>query len=260
MASKADRYPGLSELGIEDFKHVRDSGRQGSFITPRGTVGHAFLNRARDFDGDGKFNFTAKLYLPADSTEAQELKQLIDTIYETNAERFKAEQAALKDPKKRKKLSARVENPVLIEDEESPFNGMLMFKFKQKRDILDKKDPSKVVGHRVIRFVDGRGQQIPNERRPLLGTGTIAKLSFTPFWYNTPLNSGVRLGVSAIQILKLIKYEGVRDNFEADDEGYVYEDDGSWSDEGGDADEGGFTRASAGGSGDEGDSGDEKPF
>jgi len=233
---KRGSFPNLKDLGLDgQLKTVRGAGRDGSFITLPGQLKYAFLTKARDYKGDGNFAYSTQFILPAGSVEQGELTRLLEAIYKLGAAEARA---------RKEKVSSTFKAFSQVDDE----TGDQVYRFKLKRDIVDF-GSKKVTGHRSVRFVDAKGAPIPAEKRPNIGTGTIAKLAFTPSFYSTPLMSGVSLKVTSVQILNLVRYEGRSDHFEAA-EGYVYSEEGYEGETdaaGGEA----FTRPSVGGSGSE---------
>ena len=201
-----------------------------SFTTPKGAAVFPHLNNPDfKFDDDGVYK--VDLALDAESPEAQEFMELIDSYVDEAVEEQKAE---LK-PAQAKKVEAH--KPYFMEeDEEGEETGRVKFRFKANYQWKDKK--SGKTNYRNITMFDSKGGK-PLSNPPTVRHGSILKIAakFGNSWYSAQnKTAGVTMYIQAVQILELAEGGGNAENFgfgEEEDYSSVADESSDFSEEDG---------------------------
>jgi len=166
------------------------------YITPIGELHWVVV------DGDGidasmekdgsKMVFQASLHLASDSKEAKEFKAKLNEVWA----QYKADNKLKGKPKS-------LGYKELTDDNDEP-TGIIEFRAKTNVTFKDGK-PNKV------KVFNAKGQDITEayaESTTKIGNGSIGRLYVTLRGYSVPGNAGVSIYLAAVQIAKLVPYEG----------------------------------------------------
>lgn len=196
-------------------------------LTPRGVFKYTHLNKP-DF-GTKKFpkkegEFSVTLVLDKDDPKTtafiEKIEALMPELEEQAQELFDEASARVKAKWKAKKITEPVFQPFYQDelDEDGDPTGNLLFRFKTKATYEDKE--SGQTKTKVIKLLDGRGEVIPNKKRPLVYSGTEGKVAFTVSLSFIPeeAKAFVTFYLAEVKILKLAASTGGRSAFADDDE------------------------------------------
>lgn len=177
-------------------------------VTPKMVLVYPFLQRPRDFKGDGQFYYKTDATLGG--AEAAELEKLILEQIDVSA--------------KKHKLKKKAAPPFTADvDDDDKETGLTRFRFKVRHQMKTK---SGDVWDRKPRFFDAQGHPMPDGI--LLGTGTKAQISFQWYhWKSGSLGAGVTMQPVAVMVHELVEYGGRSQDpgaygFDTDDEGYGF--------------------------------------
>lgn len=190
--------------------------------TPKGRAEWAKIVKA-DTKFDAAGIYSVDLYLKADDPEVQELCAKLDDLVE------EAKNDAIEENPKRKPLTAPAYEAVT--DDDGNETGELKFKFKLKAQVKTK--DGKVYKQRPF-VVDAKGNPILKfdaDGDPLndgfkVGNGSVVKVAFEPIKYfvASSKTAGVSLRLRAVQIIKLVEFNGGGGDFFEEEEGYEIDD------------------------------------
>lgn len=157
------------------------------FKTDKGIAMYPWLNKA-DFQFDSNGQYKVNLRMPEEA-----LKSLMDEVKKAADEAFGAKAKTAKMPWKK---DADTGELVLVTKS----------KFKPK-------------------FVDSKGQMIAENNVPPIYGGSTLKLAGNIYPYTAGGNVGVSLQLAGVQIIELSEGSGGGVTFEAEEDGYVLEND-----------------------------------
>lgn len=190
--------------------------------TPKGRAEWAkVITPDTKFDPAGVYS--VDLYLKADDPEVQELCAKLDDLVE------EAKNDAIEENPKRKPLTAPAYE--VVTDDSGNETGELKFKFKLKAQVKTK--DGKTYRQRPM-LVDAKGNPIlkfDSDGDPIndgfkIGNGSIVKLAYEPVKYFVAgtKTAGVSLRLRAMQIIKLVEFNGGGGDFFEEEEGFEVED------------------------------------
>jgi hypothetical protein len=179
--------------------------------TRKGIGQYLFINKpGKAFDEGGIPDYTATLLL----TE-EDAKPLIDAI-----DKLKAE--ALAEVKTTKKTAREADDPYATDEK----TGMIRFRFKKPSET--NYDGKKAKAH--VAVADARGNIIPQDKVPAMGSGSIIKINgYLSPYYVPALGVGVSLKLRGLQLVKLQSFGGEDAKFEVeeDDDAFEFNDEAS---------------------------------
>jgi hypothetical protein len=187
-------------------------------ITPRGELVYPHLNRPDDrFDKENP-KYTTKIRLKQSDEDVQKLMQRLDQLADEAFDTARKENA--KDAKKITRA-----NPYEAEtDDAGNDTGNIIVKAAMKASYKDKKTGQSVDMRPALK--DAKRNDIdPSTVR--IGGGTEAKLAMRVrgYYVASQKKAGITLDLNAVQILKLVEYNGGGGNYFAEEDGFEAEDD-----------------------------------
>ena len=145
-----------------------------------------------------------KITLLLDAEKAEPLTDLVDKAM---TESFKEAVAAEKDLKKKKAIKPAADKPYKnVTDDEGNETGQVQFNFKMGAGGISAK--TKLPWSRRPNLFDSKGKPL-DPTKANIGGGSLVKVAFELFPFYTPLvGAGVSLRLTAVQVLKLVEYNG----------------------------------------------------
>lgn len=191
-------------MAKEKKTYVQKTTPEGEFIWPK-------LHTPDEFKGKKTYN--TSFALPADHPWVEKCIKLIDKM----ADEALAEAVANdKRPQKKKDASPwkLAQKPYENETDKDSGEetGRVLFKFKKNYEVKDYKTGEMKTTE--VKMFDGRGKKI--RVNPWSGTIGCVSFTFLPYAQGADVGAGVKLGLDAVQIIKLVK------GGERDAEGYGF--------------------------------------
>jgi hypothetical protein len=173
--------------------------------TKKGIGQYLWINKPNTkFAEGGAGDYTATLLLS--EADAQPLIDAIDKI----------KAAALAEVKAGGKKPKEVDPPYSTDDT----TGLIKFRFKKPAE--SNIDGKKVKNH--VAVADAKGNLIPVDKVPAMGSGSIIKINgFLSPYYVPALGVGVSLKLRGVQVIKLNTFSGEDAKFEAEDDDDAFE-------------------------------------
>lgn len=191
-----------------------------TFTTPHGAAVYPWLNKADSKFGDPTYKCNLAVETEAAQPLVDKLQDLFDAFYAEKLEEHG-------------KKKMRCEDMPWDEDD----NGNIVFKTKRNQFGKNKKTGEE--WENKIRFFDASGK--PVEKPPLIGGGSVLRLSIEPQCWEVSGKLGLKLNIKAVMIIepKQGGSAATADSFgfEAEEGGYEYNPDtfeGAEGDEDGD--------------------------
>lgn len=210
--------------------------------TPKGVFKYVWLNKPdTKFDADGVYTVT--VVMDKENPKTQKLlKDLAAEHKKAVAEathKWDEMTAQQKAKFKKKGITGPAAMPFyedVVDDEGDP-TGQISLRFKTKARI--KSSRTGRVTARTVPFYDGRGNIIPDKKRPSIFAGTVGAVAFTPRGSYIPKDAEVYLSLylDSVRILELKTAGGGGDDWDDDDDASDF--DGSTLDDVADDDLGG---------------------
>lgn len=181
--------------------------------TPVGVFKFCHLNKPdTKFNAAGEFNVSVVL----DGEDAA-VKRMLATLEKAHAKAVAAGEegwAEIPAATKRKMAAKGVKELTALPfyedeyDENDQPTGNIIMRFKTKAAFEDRK--TGVMTEKVIPFIDGKGQVIPNNKRPLVYGGTTGRVDFTdrPYFIPAQGTCGLSMYLNKVQIAKLVSSGG----------------------------------------------------
>lgn len=182
-------------------------------ISPKGIFKYTHLNKP-DHKGAERFNaalqYKVTLILPKDDPETKKMIANLEKKYKEAEEHAKTQMdeasAKQKGAWKKKGITDPDMQPFFDEEYDEDTGeptGNIELRFKSHAEFKDK-DTGKV-NKKIIPFIDGRGQTIPNKKRPNVFAGTEGRVAFTtaPAFIPAEGKCFLSLYLNSVQITKL---------------------------------------------------------
>ncbi len=154
------------------------------YISPVGRLVFPYLNKARDFQGDGNFAFSTKLDIEGEA--GLQFEQFLVDYAREYSKRIN-----------RKSISLDSLVGPALDKSKKPVEGVNRFSFKVKVFEGFERKPA-------FYMADGT----PYNVEPKIGTGTLAEIAFTIYEWAAGPNRGFTLQPEGVRIIELT--EGVR--------------------------------------------------
>ena len=181
--------------------------------TPVGVFKYCHLNKP-DTKFDAVGDFSVSVVFDAEAPAVKRMIAALDKEYAKAIAEAREQFDAISVPNK-KKLAAKgikavVPLPFYEEeyDENDQPTGNLVMRFKTKAQFKDRK--TGVISEKVVPFIDGKGQTIPNNKRPLVYGGTTGRVDFSvrPYFVPAQGTAGLSVYLNKVQIAKLVSSGG----------------------------------------------------
>jgi hypothetical protein len=177
-------------------------------VSPRGIAVWPRLNEPDfKFNENGEFSVDLRVD-PNDPTVAgflAELEQIYEEHYEATCQR---------EGKKKLKRADMPWKPETDEDDDE--TGMVLIRFKRRHKVTSKKT-GKTYFFQPVLFDSQR-----NPTTEMVGGGSEVRVKCEPYgWYTPQLGCGLKLSLSAVQIIELVSPGGANADGFDDEEGYV---------------------------------------
>lgn len=180
-----------------------------SETTPVGTFKYVHLNKP-DTRYKEEGEYSVNVVLDRDEPAVKALLKKLDKLHaaavEAAEEKFEELPAKTLAKLKQKNITEVDVNPFYEEDydENDQPTGSVVLKFKTKASFKDKKTGAMV--EKVVTLVDGKGQVIPKNKRPLVYAGTTGRVQFAAVAYFIPASAtaGLSFYLNKVQIKDLV--------------------------------------------------------
>lgn len=189
--------------------------------TPKGEIQYAHVFEPQTKVGDQTIDptYSVTIFLDGDDTAVQNIMSQLDEQLHI-AEEMATEATSKVKGRKPKLPTCHDENFGPEVDEEGNETGRFYIKAKAKAEGVTQSGKKWKFTPPVF---DGTNTPFPEKDPPLIGNGSVCRLAITAFPYAAPIGYGVSIKLDAMQVLKLVEYNG-RDaesfGFEAEEDGY----------------------------------------
>lgn len=187
-------------------------------VTPAGAVEYAKVFEPQTKIGDQTIDPTYSVTIYLDDKDSEIIKQLDEQM--KIAEDMATEQASKVKGRKPKLPTCHDENFGAEVDEDGNETGRYFIKAKAKAEGITKAGKRWKFKPPVF---DATNTPFPEKDPPLIGNGSVCRLAITAYPYAAPIGYGVSIRLEALQVLKLVEYNGRSGGsfgFEVEDDGY----------------------------------------
>lgn len=162
--------------------------------TPKGKAEYAWLTKP-----DTKFDKPHGVYKINVVMSKEAAAPMIAVAKETATKLLAEKKGAEKNPVKAKKIKLSSDRPFTDNED-----GTVTLKFKMKARV--EREGKESFDQKPALF-DSMGQPLVGDKAPLLGNGSVVKVSFEPVGYHHPKEGiGCTFRLKAVQIIKLVPY------------------------------------------------------
>lgn len=197
--------------------------------TPKGVFRFTHLNKPdTKFKAEGEYHLTVAF--DKDDPKVQALIEKMDAEHEAALKKAQEAWEDVKPAIKKKLKAKKITEPVLMpyyvdeEDDDGP-TGNILIRFKTKTQFTSKKTGKTV--KKVVPFYDGRGEVIPDKKRPLVYGGTVGAVDFkmVPTFIPAQGEAYLSLYLNSIRILQLVTSGSAGGGWDDDEESDFSADD-----------------------------------
>lgn len=209
--------------------------------TPKGVFRFCHLNKPdTKFKAEGEYHVTAAF--DKDDPKVQAFIEKMDALHEAALEEAQEAWEDVKPAVKKKLKVKGITEPLLMpyytdeEDDDGP-TGKFLLRFKTKAQFQSKKTGKMV--KKVVPFYDGRGEIIPDKKRPLVYGGTVGNIDFNTVATFIPAQGEAYLSLylNSIRISQLVTSGSAGGGWDEDEDSDFSADDLDEYDAGDDDDE-----------------------